>query len=59
MFRKIIQIMFIVLFSFGMQCMTYAQENPDDIATVDDALENDCYEALKQRAIENSVYAVI
>ena len=57
--RKIIQIVFVMLFSFGMQFTTYAQENPDEIAIVDDALENDFYEALKQRAIENYDKAVI
>jgi tetratricopeptide (TPR) repeat protein len=57
--RRIIQIVFVTLFSIGIQNTTYAQENPDDIAIVDDAIENDFYEALKQRAIENYDKAIV
>ncbi|MCU0351326.1 MAG: tetratricopeptide repeat protein, partial [Flavobacterium sp.] len=57
--RKIIQIVFVTLFSIGIQNTTYAQENPDDIAIVDDAIENEFYEALKQRAIENYDKAIV
>ena len=40
-----------LLFSFGNHL--FAQENPDAIALVDDQLENNFYEAVKQRGIEN------
>lgn len=50
--------MLIFLVSLGNQMNLYAQENPDDIAIIDDELENNFYEALKQRAIENYDKAV-
>lgn len=55
---KSIQILFF-LFSFGLQVNFYAQNNPDDIALVDDFVENNFYDAVKQRAIENYDKAII
>ena len=55
---KSIQILFF-LFSFGIQTSFYAQNNPDDIALVDDFVENNFYDAVKQRAIENYDKAII
>lgn len=46
-----------LLFSFGNHL--YAQENPDTIALVDDQLENNFYEAVKQRGIENYDKAIV
>ncbi|VXB31694.1 Cytochrome C biosynthesis protein [Flavobacterium sp. 9AF] len=37
----------------------FAQENPEDIALAEDKIENDFYESLKQRAIENYDKAII
>jgi tetratricopeptide (TPR) repeat protein len=37
----------------------FAQENPDSIALVDDQLENNFYEAVKQRGIENYDKAIV
>ena len=37
----------------------FAQENPDAIALVDDQLENNFYEAVKQRGIENYDKAIV
>src|SRR5690606_23038461 len=50
---------FIFLFSVGIQTSLYAQTNPDDIALVDDFVENNFYEAVKQRAIENYDKAIV
>ncbi|BCY27961.1 tetratricopeptide repeat protein [Flavobacterium okayamense] len=55
---KSIQIL-IFLFSIGTQTTFYAQTNPDDIALVDDFVENNFYDAIKQRAIENYDKAII
>lgn len=46
-----------LLFSFGNHLL--AQENPDAIALVDDQLENNFYEAMKQRGIENYDKAIV
>ena len=46
-----------LLFSFGNYL--FAQENPDAIALVDDQLENNFYEAVKQRGIENYDKAIV
>lgn len=46
-----------LLFSFGNHL--FAQENPDAIALVDDQLENNFYEAVKQRGIENYDKAIV
>jgi tetratricopeptide (TPR) repeat protein len=46
-----------LLFSFGNHL--FAQENPDSIALVDDQLENNFYEAVKQRGIENYDKAIV
>ena len=46
-----------LLFSFGNHL--FAQENPDAIALVDDQLENNFYEAMKQRGIENYDKAIV
>ena len=46
-----------LLFSFGNHL--FAQENPDTIALVDDQLENNFYEAVKQRGIENYDKAIV
>jgi tetratricopeptide (TPR) repeat protein len=46
-----------LLFSFGNHLL--AQENPDSIALVDDQLENNFYEAVKQRGIENYDKAIV
>lgn len=50
---------FIFLFSLGIQTPFYAQTNPDDIALKDDLVENNFYEAVKQRAIENYDKAIV
>lgn len=55
--KGILSILF--LFSIGIQTSFYAQTNPDDIALVDDFVENNFYEAIKQRAIENYDKAII
>ncbi len=49
--------MVFLLFSFGNHL--FAQENPDSIALVDDQLENNFYEAVKQRGIENYDKAIV
>ncbi|MCL9769597.1 cytochrome C biosynthesis protein [Flavobacterium sp. HXWNR69] len=46
-----------LLFSFGNHL--FAQDNPDAIALVDDQLENNFYEAMKQRGIENYDKAIV
>ena len=46
-----------LLFSFGNHL--FAQDNPDAIALVDDQLENNFYEAVKQRGIENYDKAIV
>ncbi len=46
-----------LLFSFGNHLL--AQDNPDAIALVDDQLENNFYEAMKQRGIENYDKAIV
>lgn len=47
------------LLTLGCQQMLWAQENPEDIALVDDEVENEFYESLKQRAIENYDKAIV
>ncbi|NJM80171.1 MAG: hypothetical protein HC854_12130 [Flavobacterium sp.] len=56
-FKKIILVL--VLITLGNQCILFAQENPEDIAIVNDEIEDNFYEALKQRAIENYDKAII
>ena len=55
--NKHIAFLAFLLFSFGNHL--FAQENPDAIALVDDQLENNFYEAMKQRGIENYDKAII
>lgn len=58
MIKKIhIAFLAFLLFSFGNHL--FAQENPDAIALVDDQLENNFYEAMKQRGIENYDKAIV
>ena len=58
--RKITFITFYLLFiTFGYGNYTFAQENPDDIALVNDKIEDDFYTALEQRGIENYDKAII
>lgn len=55
-------ITFSILFiTFGYSQLVYAQEtpSPDDIAVVDDAFENNLYDALTQKAIENYDRAIV
>lgn len=55
-------ITFLMLFiTFGYNQVSYAQEtpNPEEIAAVDDAFENNFYEALTQKAIENYDRAIV
>ena len=55
--KKHIALFTFLLFSFGNHLL--AQENPDAIALVDDQLENNFYEAVKQRGIENYDKAIV
>lgn len=55
--KKHIVLFTFLLFSFGNQL--FAQENPDAIALVSDQLENNFYEAVKQRGIENYDKAIV
>ena len=55
--KKHIAFLTFLLFSFGNHL--FAQENPDAIALVDDQLENNFYEAMKQRGIENYDKAIV
>lgn len=55
--KKHIALFTFLLFSFGNHLL--AQENPDVIALVDDQLENNFYEAMKQRGIENYDKAIV
>jgi tetratricopeptide (TPR) repeat protein len=55
--KKHIAFLVFLLFSFGNHL--FAQENPDAIALVDDQLENNFYEAVKQRGIENYDKAIV
>jgi len=55
--KKHIILFTFLLFSFGNHL--FAQENPDSIALVDDQLENNFYEAVKQRGIENYDKAIV
>lgn len=55
--RKHIALFTFLLFSFGNHL--FAQDNPDAIALVDDQLENNFYEAMKQRGIENYDKAIV
>lgn len=58
--RKITCITFYLLFiTFCFGNASYAQENPEDIALVDNKIEDDFYEALEQRGIENYDKAII
>ncbi|WP_339887227.1 tetratricopeptide repeat protein [uncultured Flavobacterium sp.] len=55
-------ITFLMLFiTFGYNQVSFAQEtpNPEEIAAVDDAFENNFYDALTQKAIENYDRAII
>ena len=55
--RKHIVLLAFLLFSFGS--FSHAQENPEDIALVDNQTEDNFYEALKQRGIENYDKAIV
>ncbi|MFD2908738.1 tetratricopeptide repeat protein [Flavobacterium ardleyense] len=48
---------FFITFSFGTN--SFAQENPEDLALVDNKIEDDFYTALEQRGIENYDKAII
>lgn len=55
-------ITFLILFiTFGYNQVSFAQEtpNPEEIAAVDDAFENNFYDALTQKAIENYDRAIV
>ena len=55
-------ITFLMLFiTFGYNQVSFAQEtpNPEEIAAVDDAFENNFYDALTQNAIENYDRAIV
>jgi tetratricopeptide (TPR) repeat protein len=55
-------ITFLMLFiTFGYNQVSYAQEtpNPEEIAAVDDAFEDNFYDALTQKAIENYDRAIV
>lgn len=56
-FKRILY--FIFLFSIGIQTIIYAQENPEDVAFVDNEVENNFYDAIRERAIENYDKAII
>jgi tetratricopeptide (TPR) repeat protein len=53
------QFFFILLITLSSQQIVFAQENPEDIALADDKTENNFYEGLKQRAIENYDKAIV
>lgn len=55
--KKHIVLFAFLLFSFGNYA--FAQENPEDIALVDNQTEDNFYEALKQRGIENYDKAIV
>ena len=55
--RKHIVLLAFLLISFGS--FSHAQENPEDIALVDNQTEDNFYEALKQRGIENYDKAIV
>ena len=55
--RKHIVLLAFLLFSFGS--FSHAQENPEDVALVDNQTEDNFYEALKQRGIENYDKAIV
>ncbi|WP_445710712.1 tetratricopeptide repeat protein [Flavobacterium sp.] len=59
MSRFIKYIFLILLLTFSSQQTLFAQENPEDIALVDDEIEDEFYESLKQRAIENYDKAIV
>lgn len=50
---------FLLLVTIGNQQVVYGQINPDDIALVENEVENNFYEALKQRGIENYDKAIV
>ncbi|WP_438964983.1 tetratricopeptide repeat protein [Flavobacterium sp.] len=58
---KIIKTPLLLLFCLGIYFVGFSQENvePDEIAVVDDAFENNFYEALTQKAIENYDKAIV
>lgn len=52
--KKHILIIFLIVFiTFSYKTPLFAQENPDEIALVDNELDNNFYNAVQQRAIEN------
>ncbi len=55
--KKNIVLFTFLLFSFGNYA--FAQENPEDIALADNQTEDNFYEALKQRGIENYDKAIV
>jgi tetratricopeptide (TPR) repeat protein len=59
MSRFIKYVFLILLLTFSSQQTLFAQENPEDIALVDDEIEDEFYESLKQRAIENYDKAIV
>lgn len=58
---KIIKAPLLLLFCLGIHFVGFSQENvePGEIAVVDDAFENNFYEALTQKAIENYDKAIV
>ncbi len=55
--KKHIALFVFLLFSFGNQL--FAQQNPEDIALVENKTEDYFYEAMKQRGIENYDKAIV
>jgi tetratricopeptide (TPR) repeat protein len=55
---KTIALLFLLV-TFSNQQVVFGQINPDDIALVENEIENNFYEALKQRGIENYDKAII
>lgn len=53
------RIFLVLLMACCTQQLVFAQENPEDIALADDRTEDNFYESLKQRAIENYDKAII
>ena len=48
-----------LLVTFGNQQVVYGQTNPDEITLVENEIENNFYESLKQRGIENFDKAIV
>ena len=58
--KKITFIVFYIFFlTFSFGNYAFGQENPEDLALVDNKIEDDFYEALEQRGIENYDKAIV